>query len=582
MHAQPMRITLSLADERDRESIYAMRHQVYARELRQHAENPSGQLRDNLDEVNTYLVAKRSGEVLGFVAVTPPSAHGYSLDKYFAREDLPLIFDRGLYEVRLLTVTGAHRGTPLALLLMYSALRYVESRGATTIAAIGRLEVLEMYKWAGLASLGLRVKSGEVTYELMAADVRDLQARLAGFAGTLSRLERLVDWQVSGVPFHDNLNGDACYHGGAFFEAIGEEFETLEKKDAIINADVLDAWFDPAPSVVKKLAEHLPFALRTSPPTGCDGMRRAIARARGVADDSILPGAGSSDLIFAGLRLWVTPRSRVLILDPMYGEYAHVLEKVIGAQVDRLTLSEARDYEVDLDELAAHAARGYDWVVLVNPNSPTGCHIPRRNLELVLAEAPRTTRWWIDETYVDYAGPGQSLEACASSSANVVICKSMSKVYALSGARAAYLCGPASMMDELKPLCPPWSVSLPGQIAACEALKAIDYYHARWEETHHLRGELREGLKGLGWEVLPGCANFLLCHLPANAPEAAKLVEQSRKRGLFVRDVANMGTCFDGRTLRVAVKDRDTNLVMLEILRMTLAEMASTRPKAAA
>ena len=43
----------------------------------------------------------------------------------------------------------------------------------------------------------------------------------------------------------------------------------------------------------------------------------------------------------------------------------------------------------------------------------------------------------------------------------------MSKVYALSGARAAYLCGPPDMIDELRPLRPPWSVSLPGQIAAC-------------------------------------------------------------------------------------------------------------------
>jgi histidinol-phosphate/aromatic aminotransferase/cobyric acid decarboxylase-like protein/GNAT superfamily N-acetyltransferase len=579
MYTHAMRIALSLADDRDRESIYAIRHQVYAGELRQHPENTAGLLRDRLDEVNAYLVAKCAGEIMGFVAVTPPNQFGYSLDKYFPRDDVPLIFDRGLYEVRLLTVTSAHRGTQLATLLMYAALRYVESLGARTIAVIGRIEVLEMYKRAGLKSLGLRAKAGDVTYELMAADVRDLRAHLPAFEDALTRLERLVDWQLNGVPFRRT---DACYHGGAFFDAIGEDFETLEKRDAIITADVLDAWFEPAPSIVKKLAEHLPFALRTSPPTGCDGMRRAIARARGVADDSILPGAGSSDLIFAGLRHWVTPRSRVLILDPMYGEYAHVLEKVIGAHVDRLTLSRARGYDVDLDELAAHVARGYDWVVLVNPNSPTGCHIPREHLERALSQAPGTARWWIDETYVDYAGSAQSLEAHASTSTNVVICKSMSKAYALSGARAAYLCGPAYLMDELKPLCPPWSVSLPGQIAACEALKAVDYYRARWEETHRLRADLREGLQGLDWEVLPGCANFLLCHLPANAPDAATLVERLRPRGLFVRDVANMGTCFDARTLRIAVKDRETNRAMLQILRATLAEMTGARPAIAA
>jgi hypothetical protein len=36
-----------------------------------------------------------------------------------------------------------------------------------------------------------------------------------------------------------------CYHG--FFEAIGNEFDDLNGRKDIINADVLDTWFDPAP-----------------------------------------------------------------------------------------------------------------------------------------------------------------------------------------------------------------------------------------------------------------------------------------------------------------------------------------------
>jgi len=49
------------------------------------------------------------------------------------------------------------------------------------------------------------------------------------------------------------------------------------------------------------------FAVVTAhlPPTACEGMIQAIARARGVAADNILPGAGSSDLIFRALRHWL-------------------------------------------------------------------------------------------------------------------------------------------------------------------------------------------------------------------------------------------------------------------------------------
>jgi hypothetical protein len=308
---------------------------------------------------------------------------------------MPFVFDDGLYEVRLLTVVESDRRTMLATLLMYGALRYVESRGARMIVAIGRRQVLGLYERTGLRSRGLHVQAGAVSYELLSADVRDLRRQLGEFGGLIRRVEESVDWRVTGVPYRPE---DACFHGGAFWEAIGDSFETLERKDTVISADVLDAWFDPAPRVIQALERCLAFALKTSPPTGGEGMRRVIARARGVAEESILTGAGSSDLIFAALRGWVTASSRVLILDPMYAEYAHVLERVIGATVERLTLSRANGYRVEPERLADSLSRGYDWVVVVNPNSPTGRHLPRRQFEHILAEAPETTRFWIDES----------------------------------------------------------------------------------------------------------------------------------------------------------------------------------------
>ena len=156
---------------------------------------------------------------------------------------------------------------------------------------------------------------------------------------------------------------------------------------------------------------------------------------------------------------------------------------------------------------------------------------------------------------------------------NIVICKSMSKVYALSGVRCAYLCGPASMIEELRPLSPPWAVSLPGQIAACEALRSTSYYEEKWRETHELREELGNELKQLGWKVFPGCANFLLCQLPPNQPLVRDLVDACRKQKLYLRDVTSMGKRFDERTLRIAIKDKQTNLKALQILRGVLAKV---------
>src|SRR6185295_348487 len=121
-------------------------------------------------------------------------------------------------------------------------------------------------------------------------------------------------------------------------------------------------------------------------------------------------------------------------------------------------------------------ARGCDWVVLANPNGSTGRLIAGNDLRRAIAGGPGTTRWLIDESDIDFAGGAESLEALAASTPNVLVFKSMSRAYALSGLGVAYLCGTPSTIAELEPFCPTPPLSLPAQIAACETLKAATYY----------------------------------------------------------------------------------------------------------
>src|SRR5580692_6730961 len=98
------------------------------------------------------------------------------------------------------------------------------------------------------------------------------------------------------------LKAPCCFHGGAFFEEVGSGFEKLDRREAIVNADVLDAWFPPSPRVLSTLQQHLSWLVRTSPPVQCEGLCQAVAAHRGVRTENILPGAGSSDLIYRAFR----------------------------------------------------------------------------------------------------------------------------------------------------------------------------------------------------------------------------------------------------------------------------------------
>jgi len=568
-------LQVALATPEERESLYRLRHEVYAQEIGQHLSNEQGRLTDALDEVNDYLVVRSKGTVAGFISVTPPSAGSYSIDKYFSRASLPFPVDEGLFEVRLLTVSKPQRGSRVAALLMYAAFRWIEAHGGSAMVCIGRREVLPLYLRTGLQDCQMEVRSGAVHYHLLHASVRHLRAVLDSGEWPLASMEKRMDWQLP-MPLRQPAT---CFHGGAFFEAIGSRFDRLDRRHRVINADVLDAWFPPAPEVLTALQGHLPWLLQTSPPTDCGGLIHAIATGRVVPAASLLVGAGSSDLIFRVLPRWLSRSSRVLLLDPTYGEYAHLLERVIGCQVERLTLRREDEYEVDLSALHQMLKADYDLIVLVNPNSPTGQHLGREVLLPLLEAVPKTTKVWVDETYVDFVDSAQSLEAYAAQAENVVVCKSMSKAYALSGARVAYLCGHPVLLEPLRAVTPPWVVSLVAQLAAVRALEATSYYTQRWQETAQLRQQLAEGLRTLGWQVVPGCANFLLAFLPASGPSAETLIQRCRARGLFLRNPAATCPALGPHALRIAVKDAVTQQQMLSILQEVIGRSSANGPQ---
>lgn len=567
------RYTLTLGTQKDRTEIYRIRHQIYAAELRQHPTNTQSTLNDALDGSNQYIVARSNNKIVGFISITPPTAGKYSIEKYYPRDEFPFTFHEKLYEVRLLTVLPALRKGNLALLLSYAALRWVHAHGGTHICGMGRSELLGLYRNFGLNILPLTTKSGRCAYHMMHAAVERLITKSQTYSSMLRRLEKGTDWQLV-YPF---LPVADCFHGGAFFQSIGVRFQTLERKNTVINADVLDAWFPPAPAVQEILTEHLSWLLRTSPPTGCEGLIQTIAQYRGVHEENILPGAGSSDLIFRALRHFLDQNSRVLILDPTYGEYRHVLDNVIGCHVQSFSLSADDNYQVHLQKLESALKENYDLLILVNPNSPTGQHIPKHDLEDFLRRVPIQTRVWIDETYVDYLPGNASLEKFTATSENIIVCKSMSKVYALSGARVAYLCAGAHQLESLRAITPPWVVSLIAQVAAIKALENAKYYATCYAQTHALRKELAKNLTALGWRVIPGLANFLLCTLPLDGPDTRTFIESCRAQHLFLRDPGNMGGKTNTHLIRIAVKDAETNARILDIIRsVSHAEIIDT------
>ena len=351
-----------------------------------------------------------------------------------------------------------------------------------------------------------------------------------------------------------------AYHGGASFEAIGVDLTHLERSAEVIPADVLDAWFDPAPAVLEALRRHLAFLVKSSPPSHAEGFVEEVARRRGVPRESVLAGAGSSSLLFACLPRMLEPGRTVVVLDPMYSEYEHIAGTLLGCRAARLALREEDGFAVRTEALAELARRARPQAVLVvNPNNPTGRYWPREEALEFVREVGEETLVVVDETYLEFAGEGLTLEPEAARRRNLVVVKSMSKAYALSGARVGYMVTHPERAEELGRWLPPWPVGLLSQAAAMEALRHPEYYREKYEETRVLREEFRRAVGDLN--PLESSTNYFLIRPDSPAELAARL----REKRIYVREFFSGDLA--GRYLRIAVRPREENQRMIEVMR---------------
>lgn len=349
-----------------------------------------------------------------------------------------------------------------------------------------------------------------------------------------------------------------AFHGGAFFGAIGESLRSLERAEEVISADVLDAWYDPSPRVIEAIQANLPWLIKTSPPTHGEGLREVIAEVRGLKAANILLGAGTSSLMFLAFPKLIGLGDQVLVFDPSYGEYTHLVENVVGGELVRFELP-LDTFDPDIDELIDQA-HGVKLVVIVNPNSPTGRGLAKSDLEHVVRSCPGTM-FWVDETYVDFVEDG-SVEQLVATTTNLIVSKSMSKFYGLSGLRVGYLVAPANLVNEWERFSPPWSVGLLGQLGAIEALLDLEYYNSKIGETTELRRQLSTGLEGLGFEVIESAANFVFARLSGGG--VGELVASLAACDVFIRDANNLSPRFGDEWVRLAVKSRDQQDRILE------------------
>ncbi|MEA4926240.1 MAG: threonine-phosphate decarboxylase CobD [Syntrophomonadaceae bacterium] len=351
-------------------------------------------------------------------------------------------------------------------------------------------------------------------------------------------------------------------HGGNIYEAAQQNNLKAE--------EILDfsASVSPlgVPEAVMQAVKNSLGTIAYYPDPDCKVFRQAAASQAGVGSENILAGNGAAELIYLIVRM-INPGIALMPI-PTFSEYGYAVNS-IGGKLQYIQLQpEASRFIFPVDQMC-QSIREADLAFICNPNNPTGTLLKPVELREIL-EAGRANNCFIvvDEAYLDFVEDGSDYSAVNNvfDYKNLLIIKSLTKVYSLPGLRIGYGIGPPDLIEQMNTLREPWAVNILAQAAGAAALKAEDY-HTRLQEL--VRGErqyLYEEIKRLpGLKPFMPTANFLLVDTSQTGIPAAQWQEILLRSRLLIRDCTSfegMGPYF----FRIAVRTRSENIRLIQAL----------------
>ncbi|WP_103351986.1 Rv2231c family pyridoxal phosphate-dependent protein CobC [Amycolatopsis sp. CA-128772] len=286
-------------------------------------------------------------------------------------------------------------------------------------------------------------------------------------------------------------------------------------------------------------------------PSSVDAVR-AVAARHGRPVEEVLVTAGAAEA-FTLLASALRPR-RAVVVHPQFTEPEAAL-RAAGHAVERVILSEVDGFVLDPALVPSDA----DLVFVGNPTNPTSVLHPAS----VVRSLARPGRLLVvDEAFLD-AVPGEA-ESLAAGHPGVVVLRSLTKTWGLAGLRAGYVLAPADIVERLRAVQVPWSVSTLAGVAtvACCRPSALEEAEKLAVLAEADREYLVSGLAAAGVDVLGDPRGpFVLVRVP----DGAVVRERLREVGYAVR----RGDTFPGLGpdhLRLAVRDRSTTDAFLAAL----------------
>ena len=266
------------------------------------------------------------------------------------------------------------------------------------------------------------------------------------------------------------------------FEVLAKA-RMLEKEGKdIIHLEIGEPDFDTPANIIRAGQDALAGGYtHYGPSAGLPEVRERIAeevsqtRGISVAADNVVITPGGKPIMFFAILALVDEGDEVLYPNPGFPIYESMIRFVGGVPVPMRLLA-ARDFNVDVDEVAGQITPRTRLMIINSPNNPCGSIIEKSELQ-ALADLAREHDIVIlsDEIYRRflYEGEHHSVASFPGMRDRTIILDGFSKTYAMTGWRIGYGVMPQEVVEPISRLSTN-SVSCTASFTQIAVLEAMD------------------------------------------------------------------------------------------------------------
>ncbi|GAA3411031.1 histidinol-phosphate transaminase [Paenibacillus hodogayensis] len=296
---------------------------------------------------------------------------------------------------------------------------------------------------------------------------------------------------------------------------------------AAIKLNQNESPYPVSPKVEQAIRSSGAELLREYPDSGCGRLRAALSELHGVPAGAILCGNGSSELITLLYKSFLCENDTVAVPDPTFGLYA-TAAALVGVKIVSVPTDD--DFRLEPGKLAEPSPQA---IIIANPNAPTGLYVEAEQIERLLNDFRGLVV--VDEAYIDFVPEGTSVIGLTKRYSNLIVLRTFSKAYGLSGARIGYAVADERLIAAMAKGRETFSVNAVAQLAAEAALTDPAYTSLTVERINRTHEAFRAALTDTGWRAWPSFTNFLLATPPSDGPTAQEIYQRLLDRHIYVR-----------------------------------------------